>query len=590
MQNLPPLRFLCLATILFVVSCKSDPKTDSNPSDLLVNSTVSTRLDAEPDNLSPFLARTAVARTVFRNIYSTLLEYDPYQLDLTPVLAKAKPVINKDKQTGNYTYSYEIRDEAKWDDGSPITGEDYVFTIKAIFNPKVGSRYKPALDFIGDVKVDASNPKKFTVYTKECYIGAEENISTIQVMPAYNFDPDGLMKAIPLSEFLDDDKAKKLVDNENIVKFAELFTSAPYARAPGKVVGSGPYKLVEFTTDQKIVLEKKRDWWGNQLAASVPIFIAKPNKIVYKVVPDVTAALTMLKNGELDVMGKIPNEEFFNLKNNELAKKNLNFFTPSAPAYYYFAINNERPHLSDKRVRRALAHVVDLEDYIENTARGNAKKITGPILPTKSYFNKNLKIIDYDLAKAKSILDEAGWKDTNGDGVRDKKVNGQQLDLKVEILLPNSSVDGKTISQLMEVNAKKAGIDIDLVIKDSKAARTDLVKGNYDLYLSGSSQTLGLDDPQNKFHTAKIPPNGGNIARCGSPEMDAIIDDIISSCDDKALRDKKYSEFQEKLYDEQPFIFLFTNKETLAINKRFGNAKGSTMRPGFFENRFIANK
>ena len=99
-----------------------------------------------------------------------------------------------------------------------------------------------------------------------------------------------------------------------------------------------------------------------------------------------------------------------------------------------------------------------------------------------------------------------------------------------------------------------------------------------------------LDDLAIRFHTNSFPPEGGNYSRFGSSETDAILDRINSNCTDDAQRTQDYLAIQQAIYDEQPYIFLFSNKECIAVNKRFDNAKSTPMRPGYFENYFVAKR
>src|ERR1019366_6302242 len=137
-----------------------------------------------------------------------------------------------------------------------------------------------------------------------------------------------------------------------------------------------------------------------------------------------------------------------------------NFSKPSQLAFSYIGLNNRNDKLSDVKVRRALAYCVDVDKIIEKIAYGMAKRVTGPTSPSKPYYNNDLKPIPFDIAKAGQLLDEAGWKDSDGDGIRDKVINGQKVKLSLEVKYPSGNDVVEKIITLFAENCKKAGVEI----------------------------------------------------------------------------------------------------------------------------------
>jgi len=586
--------FYPICCLIFIVACKTDPNSQKDPASILVDNTVRSGLQGEPDFLSPIISRTGNARSVYRHLFMSMAHIEPMAMEEVPKLAISLPeekLITEGKYKDGYTYTYEIRPEATWDDGTPITAADYVFTFKIIFNPHVKTGWRSVLGFLKDIQIDPNNPKKFTATSDRCFILAENYLSTAEVYPAHIYDPNGWMKDISIDDFLDASKTDELTANENLKKFAEAFSSPEYTRDPSKVSGAGPYKLENWTTDEQVIIQKKENWWGAKLAKSNPVFTANPDKIQYKIVPDFTSAATMLKAGELDVMAQFPVDIFKDLRDNELGQEKLNFLTPSVPVYYFLVFNTENDRLSDKRVRKALTHLVNLEEYINTSADGYAKRIVGPVHSAKPYYNKNNSLVPFDINAAKTLLDEAGWKDTNSDGVRDKIINGAREELEIGIDLSNRSVAGKAIVEVMKADAQKAGVKININSIDQKKVMKGVAKGDFDIASLGARLSPAqLDDLAVRFHTNSFPPDGGNYSRFGSSATDAILDRINSNCIDEAQRNKDYLAIQQAIYDEQPYIFLFSNTECIAVNKRFDNVKSTPMRPGYFENYFVAKK
>ncbi len=148
---------LLMVTSNSFIACTSDKDKKGNKAYI--------RIPSEPEKLNPLTTEDVNAVQVMSNIFLSLLDFDAKTLDLVPVLAKNRPIatpIDTGKYKGGIAYTYEIREEATWDNGKPVTAADYIFTIKAILNKKAGANnLRSGLDFIKDIVVDAQNPKKF---------------------------------------------------------------------------------------------------------------------------------------------------------------------------------------------------------------------------------------------------------------------------------------------------------------------------------------------------------------------------------------------------------------------------------------------
>ena len=581
---------LLLLTVYFLgaIACKTDPKTESETTvTTSTNTTVTTRLRAEPDNLNIMLTYRGWALHVARFIYPTMLEYNPNTLELSPQLVKAKPEISpitEGPYAGGTKFTYEILDEAVWDNGTPITANDYIFSLKMLFNPHVASEvYRPIFSFIKNVEVDPNNPKRFTVIGEGSYIKAE-HASGYFLFPEYVFDPEGVMQNFSITDMLNPEKAKELGNSdERLKQVADVFNGA--SRDPKMLTGPGAYVLKEWTAGEQIILEKKENWWGDKLENPHPMLVARPKRLIFKFIPDATAAITMVKDQQLDVIDAIPMSQFKELEENELIKQNYSFHTPSLLGYSYIAINTRRPKLADKRVRQALAHLLDTEEIIRSVCFGYAQPIIGPFHPRRDYYHKDLKPIRLDVEKAKSLLAEAGWEDSNQNGTLDKVIDGERVELEIEFMITPTSAVSNDILLIFQKEAKKAGVNIKSVVKEANTLRADRKAREFDMFLAGTSEDLGLNDPRQHWHTASDTPAGANYSGFGSAETDAIIDEIRVTLD-PAVRTPLYLKLQETIYDEQPFLFLYATKDRILINKRFKGVSTSVQSPRYFENQW----
>lgn len=591
-MNINSRSFLFLLLVLLHFGCApgSGPADSADIDFKRTDNTVYARLPAEPDRLNPILSTNTYARVINELLFLNLLHFNPQTLELEPQLAKARPLVeevNEGLYTGGVAYTFELHDEAVWDNGQPITAQDFVFTLKALLNPKVNAAHVRAyLDFIKNVSIDPDNPKKFTVYSDGKYIIGETVVSNIPLMPEHRYDPEGLLRPFSLEAMTDPEQAARLADsNPALQAFADAFNSPQYSREAAFIAGSGPYAFEGWTTGQQIVLNKKDNWWGEGLAKTYPLLRAHPDKLVFKIIPDQTAALAALKDEQIDVTSQIDAKDFVDLQANESVTDRYALHTPPSMVYYYIGINNKAPKLADRRVRRALAHLVNVDELIETLFYGLGKRTVGPFHPTKPYYHSELPLIEYSPEKARSLLAEAGWEDSNGNGIVDKTISGQLTELELEIMVSSGSKFANNQALLFQSNAKLAGIKINIAPKEFTVLIDQSKQRNYELYSGAWAQDPIVDDPKQLWHSDSDTPSGSNRVSFSHPEADRLIDEIRETLDEQR-RNALYLQFQEVIYQEQPYIFLFSPLERIAISKRF-DAQASARRPGFFVNDFV---
>ncbi|MCH2084529.1 MAG: ABC transporter substrate-binding protein [Saprospiraceae bacterium] len=591
-------RFIRLITFLSLSFCfvqisscnrdQAEQQADENTVEYSKENIATVRLPAEPDKINPLITTSVYSRIVYEPIFLYLLQFDPQSLEIAPQLAKSRPQIEELTDgpfAGGVSYTFEILDEAVWDDGTPILAKDFEFTLKVLFNPLVNAApVRAYLEFIRDIEIDADNPKKFTVYTNQKYIVGEAAIGNIPIYPTYVYDKEGLMSDYALSDLTDPDKSAELSEDENIKAFADIFNSAEYGREKGNVVGSGAYSFESWESGQRIVLKKKKNWWGDKL--DNPLLAAYPDQITYKIIPDQTTTVAAIKAQEIDVTAQIDAKDFTDMKDDEMVNKYFNLYSPTALQYYYIGMNTKdrTGKLSDKRVRRALAHLVDVDQLINDLFYGLAERTVGPIHPSKSYYNKDLKPIEYNVEKAQSLLAAAGWEDSDGNGILDKEIDGEQVDLKISYITTSTSKFGRSLAEILTANFKKAGVELDVELLEFRQLIERLRSRDYEMNSGGWGQDPVPADLKQIWHTESDRPDGSNRVGFGNAESDALIDQIRVTLNEDERVDM-YMRIQEVVYEEQPYIFLFSPRERIAIHKRF-NTTVTSLRPGYIINDF----
>lgn len=567
---------LTLFSIIFIFqNCQKDDKGNQ----------VTLGMLSEPDGLNPLANITnGYARQIMeRHIFSFLGDTDPNTLKYTPLLAKEDAIvtaIDTGVYKGGVAYNYEILEEAKWDNGSPVTANDFVFTIKTILNPKTNAAvWRGYSEFINDIKIDASNPKKFTVFAKKYYILAKDAIDNIPFLPEYIYDPKGLMKNFSIKDLGDKTKLTQLANDPALNEFAKSF-NADYSRNKDKVVGCGPYQLESWENGQRIVLKKKENWWGTNLMSTRIALGAYPERLIYKFYQNAQTQATDLKAGNLDAMTTINPAEFKKLQADDKFKASYNLFTQPVNMSLLLVFNTKNVKFGDKTTRNAIANAIDVDAIIKNVAEGLATRMNTIIFDSKEYNRKDLLPIPHDVEKAKQLLTEAGWKDSNNNGIVDKKINGVLTEFQVSFLI-NDKGTTPDIALMIQNQLKTIGINAEIVTKDFNLVKEEVKKGNFEMTLQTSRTGPGLDDLEQRWHSQR----GSNDSRFGNPTLDALIDQINGTIDAKK-RNELYGQFQQILYNEQPVVVLLKAQERIAISKRFDDAKATSIQPYVFEHLF----
>jgi peptide/nickel transport system substrate-binding protein len=235
--------------------------------------------------------------------------------------------------------------------------------------------------------------------------------------------------------------------------------------------------------------------------------------------------------------------------------------------------------LNDISVRRALAYSTQIENMIKVVNKGINKRVTGPVAPLKKECNQDLKLIPFDLKKANELLDNSGWKDSDKDGVRDKKINNKKVSLELELIYFNTIPDWKEMAVIIAEGMKQAGIMIKPIACDYPTWMEKVTTHSYDLAMGSWNTSSFPEDYSQLWSTASYIGNGSNYTGFGNASSDSLINAIAKETDSskKLILEKK---MQQLIYDEQPYIFLYGLVRRCVLHKRFDHATFYAERPG----------
>jgi peptide/nickel transport system substrate-binding protein len=506
----------------------------------------------DPEQLNPLTSSDATASEILGFIFQSLLSRDPRSLELKPLIAESRPVISPDKRV----YTFKLRRDVRFQDGKPLTGEDALFSIKVIKCPLVNA---PFLQVYFNSVIDARLIDEFTIQftTKEPYFLNESVLGeNVLLLPRHYYDPENLLKDVTVRD-LTGDPAKL---PEKVRKFADNFNK-DYSRKP---LGSGPYKFEAWETGREVDLIRDPNYWGNGKAGIDQVYL---DRLLHRIINNMDAALVTLKSGGLDTMDLTPVQASRG-SNSERFKREFQKFEYFAPSYSYIGWNNLSPIFRDKRVRQAMTYLTDRKQMVKTLLFGLGEVVNGPIFFFRPEYDKNLNEYAYNPDKAMSLLREAGWQDTDGDGVLDKVIDGQKTPFRFEFKIPSGSSTGKSVILVLQEELKRHGIIATVRDLDWTIFLDDVKNHKFDAVIMAWAMQASEPDEYQVWHSSQAANKGSNHISYKNSRVDKILEYYRREFDEKR-RVELYREFQEILNDEQPYTFLFARKSVSAVQRRF---------------------
>ncbi len=538
------------------VSQTAATKTTSTPTtgDWLISHSLS-----DPEQLNPLTSNDASASEILQYIFQSLLTRDPRSLELKPLIAVARPAISADRRR----YTFTIRRDAHFQDGTPLSGEDVLFSIKAIKCPLVNA---PFLRVYFDSVVDARLLGEFTIQfsIKEPYFLNESVLGGIDVLPRHYYDPANLLKDVTLADL------RKPADqlSANIKKFADDFNKN-YSRNP---MGSGPYKFQSWKTGREIELVRDEKYWGYGKAGVDQPYL---DRYKYRIINNLDAALVTLKSGGLDEMNLNPVQHTRGT-GSERFKSEFQKYDYFAPNFSYIGWNNEHPIFRDKRVRKAMTYFTNRKQMVRTILFGLGEVVEGPIYFFRPEYDKSLPSYDYDPKKGLELLQQAGWSDSDGDGILDKVVDGRKVPFRFEIKVNAGNTTRKSVALVLQDELKKHGIAAAVRELDWTIFLADVTARKFDAILLGWAMSVNEPDAYQVWHSSQAANKGSNHISFKNARADRILEQYRSEFDERK-RIELYREFQQILSDEQPYTFLFVGKSVSAVQRRI---RGVEVLPG----------
>lgn len=514
--------------------------------------TYTNRRSSPPKSLSVYVTSEGEASTINTYILGRLIEIDPdAPPGVLPGLATSWE-ISDDK----LTYTYHLRQGVQFADGRPFTSADVKFSFDVMRDPAVNAEHLRGS--FEDV-VELITPDDHTVvvkYRKPYWKGLYTVGYQLRVLNKGWYE-----EAIPKYAAKYEVKAPSTEPGKP--GFGEVFNKI---RVPPP--GTGPYYLPDedYNQDKPIELVQNPFYWGVQVRPTWYNF----RKLRWIYISDEVAAFEEFRKQKFDV-----SVIDFNSWDDELSKDPTvtsisRYFEYDHMGLAYSGIwwNNRQAPFDDARVRRAMAHLVDKEWIKSELERGRGDIAVCPSKPIYPQYNKDLKPPAYDLEEAKRLLAEAGWKDSDGDGVLDRKGKRFEFELKV----PSGRRFYEQVSAQLEDAAKKVGIRMATRPLEWATFSQDLDERRFDAVILYQSFSDPWIDSFDDFHSSQDVPRGGNLAGWHNAKVDQLLESMRVEFDD-AKRDAMYREFCTIFQEDQPETLLMHGRVGVIQNKRLEEVK-----------------
>ncbi len=547
-RKIVALMSMVLALTMVLTACGKDPKSvetkgSEEKADGIKEEIVYAIWSAPSGVFNPMVADTLYDNTVNSVLYNGLLEFDE-DLNLSPALAKDYEISDD-----NLKITFSLKDDLKWHDGEKVTASDVKFTYESLANPGYeGSNASFVESIVG---------------ARDYMDGKAEKIEGIKVLDETNLE---LNFEKPYAPSLIELGGTAIIP-EHIWKdiaIGEWINATENLQNP---VGTGPYKMEEFRDGEFVKLSANEDYFKG--APKTPYFI-------FKVANEDTAQAELI-NGSIDIAGVSSSKQ----KDIDYLEENK-IKTVSYPNsnIQYMGTNLRSDVLKDKNIRQAMAYGLDRQLMVKELIDGNGVVIDAPMVPSLWSYPEEGVLNPYirDVDKARELLKESGYEDSDGDGFVDK--DGENL--KLTLTYPSGDKARELAAPIIQSQLKEVGIDIELEIMEFSSLMEKVV-GNHDFDLYLMANTLGAEpNPKPTWYSDAASDEKGvygwNISGFRNPEVDKLLDQALNTLD-QGERKEIYSEFAKLMNDELPWIPLYVPNVIQAYNSNLENYN-----PGSFRN------
>lgn len=535
------LRVVLLALLLAVIGCGDSKDKGADRGDTSGAKGTESKISADKPNSGDALVLSSLgdatgliynitsdsaSHNMATKIYSGLVEYDK-NLNIIGDLAKSWDISDDGK-----AIIFHLHKGVRWHDGKPFTSADVEFTYKFMIDDKTPTSYDADFRLV----------KSFEVVDDY----------TVKVTYDEPYAPALISWGMPVLP-------KHLLEGKDVTK-------SPLLREP---IGTGPYRFKEWKGGESLTLVANDDY-----------FRGRPyiDRVVTRIIPDTATIFLELLNGALDLETLTPLQWTRQTDNNPKFTKQYDKYKYLSSGYTYVGYNHLKKPFNDKRVRQALTYATNKADIVKGILFDLGVPVHGVYKPGTIWYNDNVKKYEYNLEKAKALLAEAGYTDTNNDGILDK--NGKPFEF--ELMTNQGNTVRTKICETLQQSWAKIGVKVNIRILEWATFVNEYIdKQKFDAVVLAWN-IVNDPDLYDVWHSDNCGERKLNFICYKNKELDRLIEEGRKVFDPEK-RKVYYHKVQEIMAEDQPYTFLYVPYSLVAVSKRFEDV--STAPAGIAHNR-----
>ncbi len=473
----------------------------------------------EPKTLNPLINVERDAYHFLKLIFEGLIDYDE-NLKPRPLLARDWNI----SEIGN-SCTFNLREDIKWHDGTPMTAKDVIFTLEYLKNFE-DNKGLYSTNIARVMYFEAIDNYTVKVVFDQWFNGALD-IMTFPILPSH------IYSLLPEIDDNDDDEDNRTSDGMK-----------------ARLVGTGPYRYKEYEPYRCLELELNPYWWGD-----TPYI----EEMEMRFVADEATALTHLKNDEGDMaIATSPDWERYK----EGGKAYTRDYITSK--YDFLGLNFTNPIFNDKALRKGIQYGINRREIADKVYLKHAVLVDTPIPPGTWLYSDDVHNYPYDVESAKEILGEAGWADRDNDGILEKEIDGIKHDLEFTLLASSDNPKRFRAAEMIRDDLINIGISVTLEDVDWEQLLQRVYKKDFDAVILGWDFANYMD-LSFAFHSSQI-EEGSNYFSYNNEEMDRLLQQDFRATEKN--REKTSENLQQFIAEELPYNSLYFKKAALIVKNR----------------------
>jgi peptide/nickel transport system substrate-binding protein len=439
-----------------------------------------------------------------------------------------------------------MRDDLVWSDGRPITAHDVAFSFKLIMSSAVPvPAQRTGTDQLRWVEAYDDHT---LVYFHKRPLATNVFSLNFQVVPQHVFE-------------------------KSAAEDPTLRTSAYHRSLENNPVTGGPYEIARWNRGQDVLVKRRESYYihAGKPVRDKPYFA----QMRFRIIEDGNTRLLALKSGDIEE-SELEAEQWITQTGEDFYQENTKVWGPEAK-YMYIGWNLDTrkvPFFHDLQVRQAMAYALNYREMLDDLCYGLYTRCAGISPPESWTFPKNPpELFTQDLDKAEDLLDKAGWIDSDGDGIRDKQINGRVVPFEFSLLVSNKP-DRIAICNLFRENLESIGVICHIAPLEAAVFQERVFNKNFEAEMSGWASGADPSLERNIFGSGE----GRNFGSYSNPEVDRLFDEAMKTFD-HAKQAELYGRIQTLIYEDQPYLFLYDVNSFFGFNKQLRGYRFSPRGP-----------